>query len=333
MDIHYTSIKKMGIKHLNKYLLKRCSKNAIKRVYWKDLQNKRFIIDTSIYLYKFLGDGGLLENMYLFINKMKHYNIEPVFIFDGKPPVEKRELLQKRRIEKRAAENKYELIKAQIYDASFQNVFIENKKDLLEEMEELKGQFIKIKDDDIRKVKSLLNAFGVQYVESKGEADNMCAYLTSNEQNYCVSDDMDMFIYGSKYIVRNINLQNDSMVLYNTENILKELELNQEELKKILILSGTDYNIDTNTSLYESIKWFQSYKKEINKTEEEIGFYDWLLKNTKYIENKDKLFKILKYFSEDYLEEFSNFELEENKGVKDDNRIKEILKDEGFVFL
>jgi len=323
----------MGIKYFNKYLLKKCSNNAIKRMNFKDFQNKTFIIDTSIYMYKFTSEGSLLENMYLFISKMIHYNIEPLFIFDGKPPAEKRELLQKRRMEKRDAEEKYDLLKMKIYDASFQNIFLENKKEMLEEMEELKGQFIKIRDSDIKKVKELLDAFGIQYLNSKSEADHLCAYLSVDKDVYCVSDDMDMFIYGSKYIVRNINLQTDAMWLYNTEAILDELELEQEELQKILILSGTDYNIDLNTNLFETLKWFHSYKKEINKNNETIEFYDWLSKNTKYIENKEKLDKTLKYFMEDYLKELNGFQVEENNKQRDDNKIKEILKEEGFIFL
>ena len=43
----------MGIKFLNKYLIKKCSKRSIRRVNLSDLKNKVFVIDTSIYLYKF----------------------------------------------------------------------------------------------------------------------------------------------------------------------------------------------------------------------------------------------------------------------------------------
>ena len=323
----------MGIKHLNKYLIKKCSNDAIKKMKINDFQNKKFIIDTSIYMYKFMGEGSLIESMYLFISKMIYNNIEPIFIFDGKPPAEKRELLQRRRLEKKDAEAKYDLLKTQIYDASFQNIFLENKKEILEEMEELKGQFIKIRDSDIKKVKELLDAFGIQYLNSKSEADHLCAYLSVDKDVYCVSDDMDMFIYGSKYIVRNINLQTDTMWLYNTEIILNELELEQEDLKKILILSGTDYNLNLNTSLIETLKWFQSYKREMIKNNTSIDFYEWLFKNTKYIEDKDKLDKTLKYFTEDYLLEFKDFKLDENIKEKNESKAKEILKEEGFVFL
>ena len=80
----------MGIKNLNRFLLDNCNKKSIKKFHLKQLENKKVVIDTSIYLYKFIADDSLLENMYLFISIMKSYNIEPIFVFDGKPPAEKK---------------------------------------------------------------------------------------------------------------------------------------------------------------------------------------------------------------------------------------------------
>lgn len=323
----------MGIKFLNKYLIKKCSKRSIRRVNLSDLKNKVFVIDTSIYLYKFLGENALIENMYLFLSKMHHNNIKPIFIFDGKPPDEKKELLRQRRLEKKEAESKYDGIKQQIIDASYQNITIENRKELLDEMEELRQKFIRVKDVDIRKVKELFDAFGASYVNSPTEADHLCSYLSQGENVYCVSDDMDMFIYGCKNIVRNIDLQDDSLLLYSYENILSDLNMTNKELKEILILSGTDYNIDLNTSLSETLKWFSSYKKEVAKKEIEIDFYDWLIKNTKYVEDLDKLNKLYAYFSKEYLLAFdNNIEVPKQK-EKNEKKIQEIMREEGFVFL
>jgi 5'-3' exonuclease len=68
-----------------------------------ELAGKRIAIDVSIYLYKFTGDGALLENMYLMLSIFRHYRITPVFVFDGKPPDEKRELLDQRKEDKSVA--------------------------------------------------------------------------------------------------------------------------------------------------------------------------------------------------------------------------------------
>jgi 5'-3' exonuclease len=84
-----------------------CSKKSIKKCHLSSLKNKRLVIDASIYMYKFKGENALMEHMYLFISILKHYEIEPIFVFDGKPPAEKKEMLIKRRMDKLDAEQKY----------------------------------------------------------------------------------------------------------------------------------------------------------------------------------------------------------------------------------
>ena len=98
----------MGIKHLNTYLLKNCSNKSIQKLHFGDLENKTVVVDISIYIYKFLADGHFMEQLYLFLSIFKYYCITPIFIFDGKPPPEKWELLKKRYWEKKSAEKKYD---------------------------------------------------------------------------------------------------------------------------------------------------------------------------------------------------------------------------------
>ena len=74
----------MGIPKLNRYLNDNCNKGSIKKTHLKILKGKTLVIDTSIYLYKFISNGDLLEQMYLFISILKSYDIKPIFIFDGK---------------------------------------------------------------------------------------------------------------------------------------------------------------------------------------------------------------------------------------------------------
>ena len=76
-------------------------------MHFKALENRVIAIDASIYLYRFLAEDCLLENIYSMVALMKHYGIIPIFIFDGKAPVEKQKLLEKRNRDKNAAEKKY----------------------------------------------------------------------------------------------------------------------------------------------------------------------------------------------------------------------------------
>jgi len=62
----------MGIKHLNQYFTKKCSSTSIKKIHFEDLYDKIIVIDISIYMYRFLGDGIFMENMYLFLSLLKY---------------------------------------------------------------------------------------------------------------------------------------------------------------------------------------------------------------------------------------------------------------------
>ena len=96
----------MGIKHLNKFL-KENANDSIKFVNMPELSGKKIAVDISIYMYRYASDNNLIENMYLMLSIFRYYNIIPIFIFDGKPPVEKKELLIKRKEDKKEAEEEY----------------------------------------------------------------------------------------------------------------------------------------------------------------------------------------------------------------------------------
>ena len=83
----------MGIKNLNRLLRESCPE-SIRCINMSELSGKRIAVDISIYLYKYEAENALLENMYVMLSIFRHYNIIPIFIFDGKPPPEKNELLK-----------------------------------------------------------------------------------------------------------------------------------------------------------------------------------------------------------------------------------------------
>ena len=96
----------MGIKYLNGFLREN-SPNSIKCINMTDLSGKKIAVDISIYMYKFEGENSLIENMYLMLSIFRYYNITPIFIFDGKPPAEKKELLIKRKEDKMKAKEAF----------------------------------------------------------------------------------------------------------------------------------------------------------------------------------------------------------------------------------
>ena len=106
----------MGIRYLNRYLQSNCNE-GIKQINLHELSGKKIAIDTSIYLYRYMGENALLENFYLMISIFREYNISPLFVFDGKPPQQKEDLLKLRKEEKKEAEQKYKKLQETIKNA------------------------------------------------------------------------------------------------------------------------------------------------------------------------------------------------------------------------
>jgi flap endonuclease-1 len=317
----------MGIQYLNKFLKTECHQSIYNRGL-KQLSGKKIVVDIGIYMFKFAADDSLKENMYLMFSVFKYYNIIPIFVFDGKPPTEKKELIEKRREAKKKAELKYEILKTKLNDCD--NIVEINE--IENSMDSLKKQFVYLLKSDFIFVKELINAFGYTYIDAPEEADIICAYLTIKGIVWgCLSEDMDMFIYGCPIIIRYFSLLNHSCVIYNLSGILNELRLTQYELKQIGILSGTDYNRnEKKINLHIILKYFKKYKKK----KISMDFYDWLIVNTDFIDNIDLLNKINDMFNVSNKEELKIYDKQKIiSGCHDKEKISNLLKDDGFIFL
>jgi 5'-3' exonuclease len=249
------------------------------------------------------------------------------------------ELLKQRQHKKKEAENKYNMLKTTIENA----VNDTHKRDIEYEMSSLKKQFTRLNDKDIQAVKDLMKSYGVEYFEAPREADELCAYFTQTGKAYaCFTDDMDMFIYDCPFVIRNVSLMNHTAFIYDKISILNELKINQKLFREIMILSGTDYNIDTNTSLKETIKWFNKYNNYLLETEKQpdnpkkpLEFYVWLVKTTKYITDYSILLKIYKMFmiTDNFNEIENKLSLLNMSNNIHLSNLQQIMVKEGFVFL
>jgi flap endonuclease-1 len=323
----------MGIRNLNRYLRTQCP-NSIKCIELKELAGKKIAIDISIYLYKYETDNVLLENIYVMLSIFTHYNITPIFIFDGKPPQEKKALLIKRREEREEAREEYNRLKLILVN---ENDHDNENKEIISEMDRLKRQIVQISRDKIEKVKSLIRAWGATYYEAHGEADELCASLVMKQKVWaCLSEDMDLFVYGCSRVLRYFSLLAHKAVLYDLDGILKELQLTHNEFKEICVLSGTDYNLQTNSddskkiNLYVIMKLFQEYKN-VNQNQ---SFYDWIQENSNLITNIDVLKKINNMFDLSATKKLDVFnKIQILNGPKMQKEIEEIMKEEDFIFL
>ena len=327
----------MGIKHLNNFLRTECG-DSIKAISIAELSGKKIAIDISIYMYKYESTESLIENMYIMLTLFRQYNIIPIFIFDGKPPTEKKALLQKRREDKKEAEKEYNIFKKKLEMNN--NANEHDKQEIIANMDLLKKQFIYINKEKIEQVKNLIRSYGATYCDAPGEADELCALLVlKNKVWACLSEDMDMFVYGCTRVIRYLSLFNRTAVLYDTKGILEKLELTQKELRDICVLSGTDYNIQNcnNSSknipnLYETLKMFNKYKKDKEKENFDLDFYEWLKINSDYITDHELLKKIYDIFDLKKTDLTSFEKIKISNGPVDCENIKTILKTDGFIF-
>jgi flap endonuclease-1 len=314
----------MGIRYLNRFLREHCVE-GINKIPLSDLKGKKIAIDTSIYLYRFIKENALLENFYLMISIFREYNIIPLFVFDGKPPKEKNEILKKRKDDKLIAENKYIELKEKLDSADKKDI-----KQIKENMEILQNDFIKISHTDIENVKELMKSLGVSYIKAPSEADKLCAKLVCTQKVYaCLSEDMDLFVYGTSRVLRYISLLHKTVIMYDMEIMLSQLNLTLDEFKSICIISGTDYGMCNENSLFKTLKYFKKYKKS-----KETDFYEWLDENTNYVDNIYNLYGIILLFSLNDMPEYTDFKkINIMNSPIDESILKNVLKKENFIFI
>lgn len=322
----------MGIKYLNSFLKDNCPE-SIKCVSMGDLSGKKIAIDVSIYLYKYVGDDCLVENIYLMISIFRHYNIIPIFIFDGKPPTEKKELLKQRKDDKKGAENEYNRLK----ECLLSSIDDSDRQEIITNMDSLKKQFVYLNKTHIEVAKELIKSCGVSYYVAPGEADELCALLVIKKKVWaCLSEDMDMFVYGCPRVLRYFSLLNHTAVLYKMKYILQELGVSQKEFREMCVLSGTDYNISNDSenrpNLQKTTKLFRKYKKS-KDTED---FYEWIQKHDdSYIENYDALKNVYSMFDFTNNGNVNTSLCEKIRIVNvnvDNNMLRPILEKDGFIF-
>lgn len=319
----------MGIKYLNRFLLNECrNSKSICKQNLKILSNKTIVIDTSIYMYKYMAQDALIEQFYLMISIFRNYNITPLFIFDGKPPPEKWDLLKQRQMLKTQAEKKYDEIQTEISKS-------ENKQEIADmtiELESLKKQFVRLQFNDIQQVKTLFRSYGVSYYDAHGEADRVCAIMVLSGKAWaCLSDDMDMFVYGCPRVLRHLSLTHNTVLVYDINHILNDLRISLDIFRQIAVLSGTDYNITQSVSIYDSINYYNVFRD--SNIIDGNSFYKWLQQTTPHISNYDELISAYNMFciSESELHNI-NLDTISNQSF-DIEQLKQFMSNDGFIFI
>ena len=328
----------MGISGLNKYFKEHASPRSIQHLSLDTLKGKTIVIDTSIYIYKFLETGELLESMYTFITQCLEHSITPLFVFDGKPLETKQAILEVRDRRKTKASEKYLEIKAQ-YDAGSDTLPDNEKEYLLKLMTNYKKRCIRVSNNHILKIKEMMDSMGVYYCDAPNESDVVCAYYVEKGCAWaCVSDDMDLFAYNCPRVIREWTIQNGTYYLYDFDRIKRDIHLPEHYAQVILLLLGNDYiRKKEKLTMMTIITWFQlfqrnkiTYQETLNKKED---FLKWLVEK-EFISSK--LEKSIKHIQTTYeIPEHMILKklFSSSKKTIDFSKLRELLSPYGYIFI
>lgn len=224
----------------------------------EDLSGQSIAIDAYNALYQFLAiirqpDGTPLKDstgkvtshlsglLYRTSNLLE-MGIKPIYVFDGVPPVLKREEIERRRQVKVEAAVHYEKAVAK-GDTVKARMFAQATTSLKDYM----------KDDAQR----LLDLMGLPWVQAPSEGEAQAAHMTRcGDADYCASQDYDSLLFGAPKLIRNITISGRRKLpsknvyidvvpeLIVLNDVLKECEITYEQLVDVGILVGTDFNPD-----------------------------------------------------------------------------------------
>ncbi len=302
-----------------------------KEIKLSDLKGKTLAIDAFNTLYQFLTtirqpDGTPLMDkagnitshlsglFYRNINLLQE-GIKPVYIFDGIPPELKQKEIENRREAKRVAEEKYKEAKV---------------KEDIQGMKKYSGRFVKITDEIIQQSKELLEALGIPVIQAPSEGEAEAAVLARAEKVWAAaSQDYDAILYGAPYLVRNLTSARRKKMpsglyldinpeLIEFQAVVRELEIDKDQLICLAILVGTDYNPGGVKGLGQkrALEIVQRYKYPIE-------IFKYVSKKFDFIFEWQEIFKQFHEYEPSYTEDIEFKEVNEKK-------VKEILLSHEF---
>jgi 5'-3' exonuclease len=170
---------------------------------------------------------------------MRAAGIEPVVVFDGKPPASKSAVTEQRRAERTVATKAINGLKEKIAEAVTEG----EREELQIRVTELQRKTPQVSREDRNDVKKFLYAAGVQFVTALGEADDLLASLCSRgDIDAVLSTDMDMLARRVPRLI--IPETDDARILseIRQEDVLRGLGLTYDQFVHACVLMGSDYS-------------------------------------------------------------------------------------------
>jgi flap endonuclease-1 len=301
----------------------------------RDLAGKTIAIDAYNTLYQFISiirehmtgeplkdsKGRVtsqLSGLFYRTTNLIEAGIDPIFVFDGKPPHFKKHTIETRAEVKRKAEGMLEEAR---------------EKGDLEAVRRYAQATSRLTSEMIEHSKTLLGYMGVAVVQAPSEGEAQAAYMTNAGLAWASgSQDWDSLLFGAGRMVKNLTISGRRKVagkidyketkpeVIELKDVLSHLGLKREQLIMVGILIGTDYNpggvkgIGPKTALkmvkgrdfedvFSEVKWdFDTSAKEIFEFFIKPPVSDVEIKRTKPDYSKLKEFMLDFDFSEERIE-------------------------------
>ena len=195
----------MGILGLSK-LIADLAPAAVKETTIRNYFGRRVAVDASMSMYQFLTaarlEGGAtltseagattshLMGIFYRTVRMVHHGVQPVYVFDGAAPTLKAGQLEKRRERREEAQ------------AALEKATEEGD---VEEVGKQQRRLVRVTEDHVHDVKTLLEHLGVPAVTAPGEAEAQCAELVKGGKVFAAgTEDMDTLTFGSSVLLRHL---------------------------------------------------------------------------------------------------------------------------------
>ncbi len=178
--------------------------------------------------------SGILFRAVNFMEK----GIRPVWVFDGAPPEFKQDTIDQRRLIREQARERWQeaLERGEVEEAA-----------------KHARASSRIDQEVITTSKNLISLLGMPSVDAPSEGEAQAAHMVSRgDARYVVSQDYDTLLFGAPVLMRNLTVSGrrklrGRTITVNPERItlaevLSGLQISREDLIRIAILVGTDFN-------------------------------------------------------------------------------------------
>jgi flap endonuclease-1 len=268
----------MGIKGIND-LIKRHAPTANFVMPMTDLAGKRVAVDAHHWMYSYMaialkkvlyktdvaaGKPDVYEirkewlySVVGFVLNFLHYNVTPIFVFDGTSPAAKDDTKAKRGAVKAAARTKIDAL----YEALKANG--DPNGDIVADLHKELRNYVVISEDDSDMFKMLLSGIGIPCLQAVSEGEQLCSMLCSDGVVAGVySSDTDCLTYGCPLMITGFAPTTGGVTqleCVRLDTILTGLNISMPVFVDLCIMCGCDHN--TNIPGYAAIKSYALLQK------------------------------------------------------------------------